>query len=282
MKKKYVTIILSFSLILPVIAGGLFLPGLFLTQNSENMSGEMKTVPAEYYSSHGTAVSRVASMQLSEYEKIRLISGAWDSITTESSSEKNNDSSFSVVKKAEDNLNKLYQNDLYPTSFYPIAANWYAWEATYYSSVDTTFHTYTANYWLIKLSKYDGTEKHVILMTEDGTVLFAEATIPVIEKHLVDVTINYKKLPYVNDHLSSCTRLSSLTPLPSYQGVRFPDKKSCIGVVTVGSEWIRDKEMLDKYYNIASSAVEFYYVYQARDRINGMERYSIGMIPYEG
>ena len=41
--------------------------------------------------------------------------------------------------------------------------------------MDTTFHTYSAYYWKLIFTKYDGTEKHMVFLLEDGTVLLAEA-----------------------------------------------------------------------------------------------------------
>ncbi len=283
MKKNIRIILILFSVIFLVVAGGLFLPEIFLKYSAEKLSGQIQTVPSQYYLSAGSAVSKVASLQLSEYEKIRLISNAWDSETNIVESEETDKQAFEIVEMAKKNLQTLYNKDLYPISFSKIGPSWFSWEAQCYRSTDATFHTYSAYYWLIKLTRYDNKETHIILMTEEGNILYAEVTGPKNEKHIVDITVNYKKLPMLNNSLVSCTRFNpNTTKLPTYPDIKFPTYKECVGVLTVGNEWIRDEETLKKYYEMSPEALEFYYVFQAGESTGSIDHYIIGIIPYEG
>ena len=282
MKKNYQTILILFSVICLVVTGGLFLPGFFLNTSAERLSDHLQAVPSDYYMSSGSAILEVASLQLSEYEKIRLISGAWDSENNSVSTDQMENNAYTMVKTAKDNLKKMYLSDLYPTSFSKIGSNWYTWNAECFSSTDSTFHTYTAFYWLITLTKFDNTEKHTILITEDGTILYAEAVIPTSNKSLAKVARNYRKLPYAESKLCSFTELSKYTVSPSYPNVKFSSPTNFPGVMTINSEWIKDQETLDKCYKMAPDLLEFYYLFQHDEINNGVEHYTIGMIPYEG
>lgn len=283
MKQKKLTPFILIFVVSSVVAGGLFLPGFFLNHSVEGLSGHMINIPSEYYASTGSASSTVASMQLTEYEKIRLISGAWDSESTlmdSSSIEK--DDAFTMIEKAKEGLKLLYQKDLYPTSFSKTGSTWYTWDAKCYRSTDSTFHTYSAYYWLITLTKFDRTETHTILMTEKGTILYANAITQRDSKYLSDISIKYKRLPFVENALCSYTALSTDTVLPTYPDIEISKDLYSIGVLTIGNEWINDEATLKKYYNMSADSLEFYYMFQEDRLEKGIMHYTYGMIPYEG
>ncbi len=284
MKRNYKTICIMFIIISLVVTGGLFLPDLFLKTLSESLSCQLNSVPAEYNISSGSATLQVASMQLSDYEKMRLISGAWDSKNSSVSTDQLETNAYDMVKKAKNCLVNLYMNDLYPISFSKIGSNWYSWEAKCYSSTDTTFHTYTAFYWLITLTKFDNTETHTILLTEDGTMLYAEANFPPNNKRIIDIAAGYEKVPYAAKKLCSFTLLDSNTVFPTYPNVEFltTNTGTLIGVLTIGSSWITDKETLDKSFQMEPESLEFYYLFQRLETNDRVRHYAIGMIPYEG
>ena len=49
MKKNIRIILILFSVIFLVVAGGLFLPEIFLKYSAEKLSGQIQTVPSQYY-----------------------------------------------------------------------------------------------------------------------------------------------------------------------------------------------------------------------------------------
>lgn len=279
MKRKYI-IVLSISCMLLIIAGGLYLPEFLLKTSADRIADQLQKVPVEYEQYASSTASKIASLQLSEYEKIRLISNSWSSATKLIASQ-TEQSQFSIVETAKENLNQLYQCQLYPTDFSKMGDSWYTWDIKCYSSTDTTFHTYTADSWVITLKKYDHSETHTVLMTEDGTILFAEASVPDTQVPMKDITVNYKEFPYVKNKLSSCTRLSPKTALPYYDHVNDPTARTHVGVITIGNEWISDEATLKKYYDMNTSEYEFYYLYQTNETSSDTLHYVIGMIPYK-
>ena len=121
-----------------VVLTGIFLPGILIEGQERKAVGEVQAVPAQYIASD-SLLAKEASESLKLNDRIQLITG-----------------------QRESDLASSY-------------ANWYTWEAFPEKAVDTTFHTYSAYYWKLIFTKYDGTEKHAVFLLEDGTVLLAEA-----------------------------------------------------------------------------------------------------------
>lgn len=82
--------------------------------------------------------------------------------------------------------------------------------------MDTTFHTYSAYYWKLVFTKYDGTEKHMVFLLEDGTVLLAEAEGKDI---LSDVTATEEASSSVKDNEEEKTVEKELAEQLSYTGL---------------------------------------------------------------
>lgn len=154
---------------------GILLPGLLLIRYREREIGQVASVPAEYYSAAGSAMARNASANLGVYQKLQLITGKWESRLSEAASYEMDMEDYEAVAAAREGLKELYENGLYPSSVSTDYGNWYTWEAERYKAVDAVFQTYTAYYWEITFSKYDGTEHHTVYLLEDGTVFYAEA-----------------------------------------------------------------------------------------------------------
>lgn len=158
-----------------IVLAGILLPGLFLIQYREAELDQVSAAPAEYYSAAGSAMSRNASAKLGVYQKLQLITGQWESQLSEAASYEMNLEDYEAVAAAREGMKELYDNGLYPSNISTEYGNWYAWEAKPYKAVDVIFQTYTAYYWKICFSRYDGSEKHTVCLLEDGTIFLVEA-----------------------------------------------------------------------------------------------------------
>ena len=154
---------------------GIFVPGKLLALQSESELGQVTPVPEQYYSAAGSAMARNASAHLGFYEKMQLITGKWESETANAASYEVELEDYEAVETARKSMKELYDKGLYPSDLSTDYGNWYVWAAEPFKAVDTTFHTYTAYYWKIQFEKYDGLEKHMVYMLEDGTVFLTDA-----------------------------------------------------------------------------------------------------------
>ena len=142
-----------------VVLTGIFLPGILIEGQERKAVGEVQE----------------ASESLKLNDRIQLITGQWESETQEAYSYEMTLKDYEAAALARDSMEAIYQKGQYPSDLASSYANWYTWEAFSEKAVDTTFHTYSAYYWKLIFTKYDGTEKHAVFLLEDGTVLLAEA-----------------------------------------------------------------------------------------------------------
>lgn len=173
-KRNILNIILVAGTCVMVLAG-IILPGFFLDQYRKAGLDQVSAAPAEYYSAAGSAMSRNASAKLGIYQKLQLITGQWESQLQEAADYEMTLEDYEAVAAAREGMSKLYEKGLYPSNISTEYGNWYAWEAKPQKAVDAIFQTYTAYFWQICFSRYDGSEKHTIYLLEDGTIFWAEA-----------------------------------------------------------------------------------------------------------
>ena len=277
-------------LVLLIVLGGLYLPALLLETHSEKKIGELHDVAIENYIGKNSSISTMASLQLTEYERMRLISNSWDGECTRESTKFSSADAYSMVQLTKSKLHEYYKASLYPVSFKTENGDdWYSYDAQRYCSTDTTFKTFSAYYWLITLSKYDSTEKHTVLITENGTILYATCNVSFLaernRKSVVDVLNKYKSISVVGSGPTSIVSLPDDTDIPSYREVSFPEKKTSVGVIVIGDDKITDEGGLIYSYSLhsgsSSNAYEYYYVFQTRDFNLFTSQYTIGLIPYE-
>ena len=168
MMKKVVFLLLA-----AVLFAGIFLPGVLLGIKTENNENEVYAVSKKYLSS-SAAMARSASLNLKCSERLELVAGKWKSSLENAESYEMAQTEYEAVMLAKKGLKKLYNQKLYPLDMEGYG-RWYSWEADCRKAVDTTFHTYTAYYWVIRFRKYDGTDMHEIWMLDDGTIFMAYA-----------------------------------------------------------------------------------------------------------
>lgn len=180
-----------------VVAGSAILPGYILDKQTETQYNIVTEVPTEYYSGPSEAVVKNASKQLSDLQKLQLISGLWDSEISEASDSETNISELEAKELAISKLILLSEGGLYPINVDSDYQKWYSWTASSYKAVDTTFRTYSAIYWDVTFTKYDNSESHRIVITENGDVLFAEAVSNTDTKSFGDFSPKLNNIGYL-------------------------------------------------------------------------------------
>ena len=168
--KNFILIIVTIS----VAAASIWLPGFLMQKNNKKTYESINDVPHEYYSGPSEAIIKNASKQLSREERIRLITGVWESRANTATADECSITEFGIKTLTENRVRDLYIKGLYPKNLMSDYNNWYAWSATPYKALDTTFKTYAAIYWDLTFTKYDNSEVHRFIVTENGDILYAE------------------------------------------------------------------------------------------------------------
>lgn len=157
---------------------GISLPGVLLHFTFSSKLDSVNKVSANMYNTSNSAISRNASLKLSEYERMKLISGSWASTQKEVDASLSNISEVEAVELARKAVSKLYSANGYPYHFNSSYDNWYTWKTQCYQCIETSFQTYSAYYWKVSFYRYDTDEVHEVLITENGTLLAIRNNIP--------------------------------------------------------------------------------------------------------
>ena len=155
-----------------VVLTGIFLPGILIEGQERKAVGEVQAVPAQYIASD-SLLAKEASESLKLNDRIQLITGQWESETQEAYSYEMTLKDYEAAALARDSMEAIYQKGQYPSDLASSYANWYTWEAFPEKAVDTTFHTYSAYYWKLIFTKYDGT---VLLAEAEGKDILSDVT----------------------------------------------------------------------------------------------------------
>ena len=155
----------------------IWLPGEKLRHDDEAELSVVKDVPAEYYSGPSEAIIKNASRQLTNEERIQLITGTWESSVERVSEGACELTEFGIKTLTINRIDTLYAKGLYPKSLSGDFDSWYTWSAIPYRALDSTFLSYAAIFWDVRLTKFDGTEYHRVIITESGDILYASMSI---------------------------------------------------------------------------------------------------------
>lgn len=278
-KKNYKPLFIS--AFIGVILAGIFLPGILLHYTFQSDLNKISSVPKEYYIS-SSVISKNASAKLTEYEKMKLISGAWESIEKPVDSNQSNITELEAANLAKAAVEELYQNLLYPYHFESSYGNWYSWDASLYQCTEINFNTYTTYYWLITFYKYDSSETHKVLITENGTLLSVGVNRALYSDNN-NITQNaraYFKQKYKPGPTPvSLLRITEPNDLPSYRTMTSDTPYYYYAyAMAVGSSQILTWEDFNKANESGQTGmIEKYCVYQCSSKGNGM----ITIIPWE-
>lgn len=282
---KIKTIFIIIALLLPAVLGGLYLPAYFLDKEVKGYSDTVNEVPKEYYLGEHSATAAMASAQMSEYEKIRLIGNVFEGESKSVAIDYAEDDTYGLVQLVKDKLRDYYRVGLYPTSFDgQNGPEWYKWDVTKYCSTDATFNTFSTYYWKVELTKYDFSQYHTILITEDGTVLYAKCRTSTPSKGIVDISRKYRSIPLAGTRGCSFIPVDGNTEIPTYPEVKFADDKQSMGILVVGSDKANSGniERLRKRGDNTTNAkdIECYYVFQSNEYKYLWITYELGIVPY--
>lgn len=157
---------------------GICLPGILLHTTFSSRLNTVNNVPEELYKNSNSAISRNASSKLTESERMKIISGSWDSSEIQVDPSQSSIGILDAVELAKNVLSELYTADIYPYLLNSSYDNWYSWDASFYQCTENSFHTYSAYYWKVSFYRYNTNEVHDILITENGTVLAVRNNMP--------------------------------------------------------------------------------------------------------
>jgi hypothetical protein len=281
MKKKWMYCIIII-LTLIVAVGGVFMPGIILKHKGKSMLNKAESAPLEYYSAASSVVARNSSAKLSEYQKLQLISGAWESADSDAGRDESLITEYEAVTLAQAAIGRLNAAGLYPSTISSDYGNWYSWTADCYKATDTTFNTYTSYYWVISFSRYDETESHTVLMTEGGTVLLAVANIEAYKYTPENINSLYSVLYDKKSRETSVIALDSgdelMSNIPTYPHIELEGMEYlAASLLMVGRDSVTSEDKFLEYYREPSSDdMEFYYIFQCESE----DGYAVGIIPY--
>lgn len=269
---------LSITIAILLALGGILLPGYFLQKKNTASLNSVQNVPDKYYSSSNSAIARNVSARLTSYERALLVSGVWESEITKAKEKENGQSEHDAVLLAQKKLEPFYESGVYPVSLTPDSGNWYSWETELYKATDSTFHTYTAYFWRIHFTRYEGSQQHIVFMLDDGTILSADARMK--QPTFQDIK------PYIIENFtengikpSIITNNRNLT-FPAYYKMDLSNLRSINSYyMIVGNNSVTDYLKLRQLYQSdTKDRTEIYYVYQMTKE----HEYLFCLIPYDG
>lgn len=176
-----------------IVGVSVFLPKLLLEHTMEAQIGTVKLAPEEYYVESGALMARKQSSELLEIDRMKLISGVWESDMRLCEKTEGFLDEQEVVELAKKQLEYYVKQGVYPHSIKTDADNMYAYTSELYCFTDSNFGIYSAYLWKLVFTRYDNRVQDVVYITECGTVLLAWTNSPdAMEGDLLDF---YRKIP---------------------------------------------------------------------------------------
>lgn len=185
---------LSLSILLAVLC--MILPGMLVSVQADNNKNTIHQASASYYSTQAHTAVRMTL-----YERMKLISGEWESNWAEADQQEMRNildmpeeympvvqngqegnlelagycymNYQSVLKHAESELIKYYEEGFYPVNPQSTYSNWYRPTVTLYQYSDAIFDSYVCYVWLVELEYYDGSMQHTILLDDTSGMILA-------------------------------------------------------------------------------------------------------------
>lgn len=280
-KKKYLPLLLLFAAIL---CGSAIFPIWSLPRIFERNMNKPQAVRQNTDSQ--SLLAKKESETLSEYDRIKLISGVWKSSYEQIDPETAGLSGVDAVSMARRAIQRFYDAGCYQYTFSSKFENWYSWDAVCYQCTDTSFHTYTAYFWDITFKRYDSQETHELILSENGTLLairnnvssFYNSSVRRRQKWAYN-TGQYFKQVYEKEngcYFLQNVQAKTLTTYPVIDSC-FPnhslDSLDSFGVLAVGDPSIKDYDTLSpklntKSGNQVSDSLQLYFVYTAHTDVN--------------
>jgi len=262
---------------------GIVLPGLLLHITFSSKLGAVSPISTDLYDTSNSAIAKNASMKLTEYERMKLISGSWASTQTEIDTSSANISEVNAVELARAAVSELYTANAYPYHFDSTYDNWYSWKTNCYQCIEASFQTYSAYYWKVTFYRYDTDEVHEVLITENGTLLAIRNNIPKETlKNLSsswDVAMNnYYKTQYADAENIIFLNHENAFRVPTYSDFTLEADTFSSQLLVLNNADVTD---LATFRNVVHSQIpdgtEIYHIYQG----NNDEFFLMYCIPWE-
>lgn len=174
----------------------MILPGMLVNAQADRNKNTVHQASASYYSSRTQT-----AVQMTLYERMKLISGEWESNWMEADQQEmlnisqipeeslpNQQSGQkgdlelagycymdyqSVLEHVEAELQVYYETGFYPEDPESTYSNWYRPTVTLYQFSDAIFDSYVCYVWLVELEYYDGSMRHTVLLDDTSGMILA-------------------------------------------------------------------------------------------------------------
>lgn len=267
-------------LIFVLVTGiGILLPGTILHLSLSNELDEVKNAPEEYSMAINSAISKNVSKKLSDYERNKLISGAWSSQRTLCEASETGHTITEIANMAKYAVGKLYAAGLYDYSINSTYDNWYSWDVSCYRCTETTFHTYSTYCYLVRFYRYNNDEIHNVLINENGQLLYVSCNQP-NQKHSGFWEKNIEK--YCSEAMPSQSNptlfwyTNNTADLPHYNLITDTEDSEiqAVNIVVTNNSSVASYATLPE---VLPENTETYYIYYS----TGKNTYSFTLIPVE-
>lgn len=154
-----------------IISTSVLVPKYLLARTLSEQMEQVVVAPEEYYVEAGVMMARSASSNLLSVDRIKLISGTWESEMRKCENTEGFLNEAEAVELAKEQMEYYYQAGVFPYSMQIKYDNMFSYATELYCYTDSSFHTYSAYLWKITFTKYDDSVECVTYMTESGTIL---------------------------------------------------------------------------------------------------------------
>ncbi len=282
--------ILLITLFVVITLAGISIPGILLHLTFASKLNTSTKIDESLYQVSNSAISRNASEKLSEYERLKLISGSWESEIVEIDPSYSNISEVTAVDSARAAISTLAGFGCYPYVFDSSYDNWYSWDTHYYKCTETTFHTYSAYFWKITFYRYDENEIHEIYITENGTLFAIANNKPIYSSRYIGNHFSNNMSQYFGEIFKRSEPVNYYTDVSTNKTLSYKEMyssypllfdnisstKSCDALV-LNNDTITADNLADIDISTLSDKTELYHVYQ----LSNESTYLMYLIPWE-
>lgn len=263
---KKVKLIFALIFCVLVVTSSFFLPDMLLKATRSSTTNDIIVAPEKYYVESGNAMARSTSSRLNSLDRIKLISGSWESTGRQCDISEGFLTENQAITLAKNNLDEFYSVGVFPYSISSNYNNWYSWDTKLYCYTDSLFNTYSAYLWVINFTKFDNSISHTIYMTESGVIIGAETT---------DTTNNTNKIisAYTDSSAQAIFCDQEITLISKEKAPENTTLSDAYPETNLSTAQEKDIYILD--LSTSDGAVEKYYVYQYKND----EIYGIGIEP---
>lgn len=141
---------------------------LIMREGTESV-GIAMDVPEEYYpTSSYYEVLKESSGRLTDYQKLQLITGKWESELSEVDKDYYEATGYHMESEAKNSIFNLFKIGAYPAYIDSSYNQWFNWKCTYMQALDLNFRSYAGFFWKTVFTHYESKETLTVYMTPEG------------------------------------------------------------------------------------------------------------------